>query len=368
MNAVCCKWIDPLGPHLIGQWADWRILQTVVSQSSPMKRFYVAIALFFTCVSATAFPSEIIRKRGEWFKSAEGRKTTACVLSWQSGEGSWPKNQDTSGREFKGNRNELKGTFDNGATTGELRYLAAAFRASGEQRCREAFLSGFDHILKAQYPNGGWPQYFPLSKEYHRHITFNDDTMVRLMEFLREVATSVDFEFVDQGRRIAAREAFERGLDCIVKCQVVVHGTPTGWCAQHDEVTLAPASARRYELASLSGSESAGILLLLMSIEKPTPEVIRAVKAGVAWFVSAKLEGIRIVKVNGDRTIVRDSAAPPLWARFYDIGKNRPIFCDRDGVAKPNLSEIGKERRNGYAWYGSWGEDVAKAYAMWPFR
>ena len=333
-----------------------------------MNRFYVAIALCLTCVYATAFPSELIRKPDDWFKGSEGLKTTACVISWQSAEGSWPKNQDTFRKEFTGKRDELKGTFDNRATTDELRYLAAAFRATGEKRCGEAFLVGFDHILKAQYPNGGWPQYFPLSSEYHRHITFNDDTMVRLMVFLREVATSADFDFVDQGRRDAARGAFERGLDCIVKCQVVVRGNPTVWCAQHDEITLAPASARRYELVSLSGSESAGILCLLMTVEKPSPEVIRAVKAGVAWFESAKLEGIRIEKVAGDRQVIKDASASPLWARFYDIETNRPFFCDRDGVKKWDLSEIGKERRNGYAWYGTWGEDVAKAYAKWPFR
>ena len=37
-----------------------------------------------------------------------------------------------------------------------------------------------------------------------------------------------------------------------------------------------------------------------------------------------------------------------MWARFYEIGTNRPIFSDRDGFAKHDLSEIGYERRNGY--------------------
>jgi hypothetical protein len=27
--------------------------------------------------------------------------------------------------------------------------------------------------------------------------------------------------------------------------------------------------------------------------------------------------------------------------------------------------EIGSERRNGYAWYGTWGEKVAAHYARW---
>ena len=51
------------------------------------------------------------------------------------------------------------------ATTGELRFLARAFRATNEPRYQQAFLKGLSHILEAQYPNGGWPQYYPLSKK-----------------------------------------------------------------------------------------------------------------------------------------------------------------------------------------------------------
>ena len=57
--------------------------------------------------------------------------------------------------------------------------------------------------------------------------------------------------------------------------------------------------------------------------------------------------------------------APPLWARFYEIETNRPIFSGRDSVKKYDIAEIESERRNGYAWYGSWGEGVAKRYGQW---
>jgi pectate lyase len=325
-------------------------------------------SLAASCLVAVALPKGLVDKPADWFRSADGRKATANVLSWQAAPGDWPKNEDTASKPFSGERKKLQGTFDNGATTGELRFLARAWLATADAQCRDAFLRGFDHILKAQYPNGGWPQYFPLSKQYHRHITFNDETMVRLLELLREVAAADDLRFVDAARRQAARAAFDRGIACILKCQIVVRGTPTVWCAQHDEVTLAPAAARSYELPSLSGSESAGILRLLMSIEQPSPEIIRAVKAGAAWFETAKLKGIKVTKVDGDRRVVEDPSAPPVWARFYEIETNQPFFCGRDGVKKARLAEIEKERRNGYAWYGSWGEGVAKAYAKWPHR
>jgi len=331
-------------------------------------RLHLIIILIASSQAAIASPSEYLKKPDAWFRSNEGRKTTACILSWQSDQGSWPKNTDTTRKEFTGDRSKIKGTFDNKATTDELRYLAHAFNATDDQSYLDAFLAGYDHILEAQYPNGGLPQYFPLSKQYHRHITFNDGSMVRIMEFLRESSTSKDYAFLDTARRAAAQKAFDLGIACIVKCQIIVNGKPTVWCAQHDEITLKPADARAYELATLSGAESAGILQLLMSLEKPGREVIRSVNAGVAWFDSSKINGIRIEKINGDRTVVKDTKAPPLWARFYEIETNRPVFCDRDGVIRYDLAEIGKERRNGYAWYGNWGEKVAKAHATWRHR
>ena len=332
--------------------------------------FVIAITFLALCTSLrAATPAEnLTRKPDSWFSSDEGRNAMDCILSWQSGHGDWPKNKDTTRENFTGDRSRLQGTFDNGATTGELRTLARAFRVTGDARYKDALILGFDHIIDAQYSNGGWPQYFPLSKHYHRHITFNDGTMIRLMGFLRDTTTSADSAFLDEVRRTAAAKAIERGIDCIVKCQVIVNGTPTVWCAQHDEVTLAPTDARSYELASLSGAESAGILNYLMSLDEPTPEVVRAVKSGVAWFESVRIDGFRYRKSGSERNLTKDATARPLWARFYEVHTNRPFFCDRDGVVKYDIEDIGSERRGGYTWYGNWGDSLAKVYAKWPHR
>ena len=210
------------------------------------------------------------------------------------------------------------------------------------------------------------PQYSPPpTKSYHRHITFNDDSIRRLLEFLRDVASMTNFAFVPVEKREAAKLSFDRGIDCILKCQVRVAGGLTVWCAQHDEFTLEPRPARIYELASLSGSESAGLLLLLMSLEQPSPAVIGAVHAGAQWYQTNKLTGIRELGVDGDKKIGRDATAPALWARFYEIDTGRPIFSGRDGVRKYDYAEIEKERRNGYSWYGTRGTEVLAKYESW---
>jgi lysophospholipase L1-like esterase len=115
---------------------------------------------------------------------------------------------------------------------------------------------------------------------------------------------------------------------------------------------------------------------LLISLENPSPEVIEAVEGAVAWFRKSQIDGIREVEQADDRSptgknkvIVADPKEPPLWARFYEIETNRPIFADRDGVAKYSLGEIGYERRNNYSWYGASARSLLeKDYPAWKRR
>ena len=62
-------------------------------------------------------------------------------------------------------------------------------------------------------------------------------------------------------------------------------------------------------------------------------------------------------------------AAPPIWARFYEIGTNRPIFSDRDSVIKYSLGEVGLERRTGYQWLKYWPKNlIEKEYPAWKAK
>jgi PelA/Pel-15E family pectate lyase len=341
------------------------------------------IALFGvgSIYAGTAFskgPDRYLNRSAAWFSSDEAKQIADNILSYQADAGGWPKNVDTAAKPYTGDREKLEATFDNDATTDELRYLARCFNATKDQRYRAALQKGLAYILKAQYANGGWPQFYPpLAKTpYQRYITFNDNAMVRVMEFLREVYRDDTFEFVDADQRRAAREAFDRGIACILKCQIKVDGKLTVWCAQHDEIDFSPRPARSYELISLSGSESVGIVRLLMSLDNPSPEVRSAVEGAVAWFETAKIRGIRVehrpdpqAPKGINKVVIQDDTAPPMWARFYEIGTNQPIFSDRDGVAKRNLADIGYERRNGYNWLDYWPQKLLeKDYPAWKKR
>jgi PelA/Pel-15E family pectate lyase len=326
-------------------------------------------------------------KPDAWFTSEEGRRVIDNILSWQGkgigGAMGWTKAYDTNTpHPEKGGGVEWEGiaTIDNGATYSELRLIARAIAQEPQGARRDklvtAFNAGVDALLAAQYPNGGFPQRFPAEigkkqSKYAAHITFNDNAMTRVLSEMQEMAAGAGpYGFVDEGRRAKVKTAVEKGIDCILKCQIELDGKLTGWCAQHDEETLKPANARAYELASISGSEGAAITVFLMRLPNPDERVKNAVRAAASWFDAAKIVGKKVNNVTtaeGRDRVVVDDPSSTIWARFYDMDKypGTPMFCGRDGVKKKSLAEIEIERRRGYAWYGNWGENVAKEYAAW---
>jgi PelA/Pel-15E family pectate lyase len=346
-----------------------------------------ALALPLPARQAPAGPSgsltwsRCLDQAAPWYGSAEAVRVAGQVLLYQRSAGGWPKNIDMAKPLSAADRQvienakaESDATIDNGATTTQLRYLARVYAATRTPRFREAFDAGLDYLLAAQYPNGGWPQFYPLRDDYSRRITFNDDAMVRVMEVLRDAAGGgASFAFVDAERRARAAGAVKRGTALLLAAQVRVDGRLTAWCAQHDETTLAPAAARAYEHPSLSGSESVGILRFLMSVPDPSADIAAAVDAGVRWLRAVQLAGLRVER-RADSTLpggfdhvaVSDPAARPIWARFYEMGTNRPIFSGRDGIVRYDMASIEHERRINYAWYGYWpAELLARDYEVW---
>jgi PelA/Pel-15E family pectate lyase len=303
------------------------------------------------CAPAEVHWKDALAQPAAWYGSAEAVRIADNLLLYQQATGAWDKNIDMSVPPDAGKAAGMS-TIDNGATYTQMEYLARVHRATGNAKYAAAFRRGFEYLLQAQYANGGWPEFYPLRHGYWDHITYNDDAMIGVMTLLRGIVQrKPEYSFLTDEERARARKAMDKGVEVILKTQVVQDGKLTVWCAQHDEKTLAPAKARSYELPSLSGSESVGIVEFLMGIDKPGPEVVKSVKAAVEWFERSKITGIRVVVKDGDRVVVEDPKAPPLWARFYELGTNRAFFCGRDGVVKYRLSEIEAERRNHYNWY-----------------
>ncbi|NBW13769.1 MAG: pectate lyase [Caulobacteraceae bacterium] len=321
--------------------------------------------------------SAVLRQEAAWYASAEARRLADSVLLYQFANGSWPKNTDMSAPPAAPVDPELGDTIDNQATTLEMEFLARVVQAGGAPNSAAyvaAFDKGFYYLLAAQYPNGGWPQFFPLRQGYYTHITYNDDAMVRVLNVLRDVSNgAAPYGFVDAGRKAKAAEAVTRGIDIILKTQIKQDGKLTVWCAQHDEVTLAPAWARKFEPPSLSGYESVGITRFLMGIQNPSPEVIAAIEGSVAWFRATVIPDIAVERFTNaegqnDRRVIPSPGAR-LWARFYELGTNRPIFIGRDSVLRPALADIERERRAGYNYFDGAGAGlIDRDYPAWRRR
>ena len=312
------------------------------------------------------------------YKPTQIKEIADNVLLYQRDNGGWPKNYDmrailTAEQQDKvlKAKSALHTTFDNCTTYSHIKYLAKAYAVTGAEKYKDACLEkykiaslkGIDFTLSAQYPNGGWPQYFPLESNYSSHITFNDDVMTGLMTMLKDIIDNKSYySFVDSARREKTRIAFDKGLSCILKCQINDNGTLTAWCQQHDEANLSPAWARAYEPPSICNRESAPVVLFLMSIDKPNKEVVKSVQSAVKWFEDSKLEGIRVEEFNApeiytglrtlktDRRVVEDKSAPPIWARFYELGTHKPLFSNRKSELLYSLAEVDRERR-AYGWY-----------------
>lgn len=302
---------------------------------------------------------------GGAFSSAESGQLADAVISFQTPSGGWSKHtgysqgrrrpgmQWTSQSE-PGKSPHYQATFDNGATIREIQFLSAVWEATNRDDCRAAALRGLDFILEAQFPNGGWPQVYPLEGGYHDNITFNDNAMTNVLDLVREsIGGSPRYAYLDDARRQRLAAALERGVACVLAAQVVVDGRKTVWCAQHDPLTLRPVAARAFEPASLSGLESAQLIKFLMKLPRPSHEVIAGIEAGLAWLDAAQVKGLAKVKRDGRTIYVPDASSSDVyWARFYDLATGRPLFPGKDGVVYGSFEEMAAANDTlGYDYY-----------------
>jgi PelA/Pel-15E family pectate lyase len=343
-------------------------------------------------------------RTADWYTSADAVRIGTNVVSYQLADGGWSKNIDmTTHPRQPGDRYDTDNlnrypdpedfdkpvdehwhylaTLDNDSTTTQIIFLAhvtsallAAHRAADAAPFQAAVLRGVQYLLASEYPNGGWPQVWPLEGGYHDAITINDDAMLHAIEVLHDAADPTgDFAYLPPTVRRRAAAGADRGMNCLLKLQIDENGPRTVWAQQYDALTLAPTSARNYEMASLASGESVTIVEYLMSLPQPTPAEIAAVHAAAAWFTKTEIFGFRYGSgdFRGDRNnpdgrrLVAVAGAGPIWSRYYQIGTDKPIFGDRDKTIHDGVNEISRERRNGYSWYNAEGVALLSDYKTW---
>jgi PelA/Pel-15E family pectate lyase len=328
-----------------------------------------------------------------WYASAEAHAIAENVVSFQTPAGGWSKNQNRAapprapGQNYAGLAEQINpdltnfdaphdiywtfvGTLDNGATIGEMRFLARVIAAlppgsADRGRYEASFVRGVRYLLAAQYPNGGWPQVYPLEGGFHDAVTFNDNAIARCITLLEEIASDPQYAFVPADMRDQAKAATARGTALVLKAQWKIGGTPTGWPQQADPLTLAPVSARNYEPPAVASGETTEVLLFLMERGKPTPAIRQAVLDGVHWLETSATYNKTWTSTPEGRKLLDRAYGNPLWARMYDPATGKPIFGDWDKTIHDDVNEISPGRRNGYGWYVTEPEKAIDAFQSW---
>jgi hypothetical protein len=201
-------------------------------------------------------------------------------------------------------------TFDDNVTQGCTRYLMRLYATTLEPAYLAPLKKALNFILISQYPNGGWPQRYPLRYEfahdgfpdYTSYYTLNDGAMNNTIDVLLEA-----YELLGEKSYL---EAARRGADFFM----VAQGPEghAGWTDQFD-MNLQPAWGRTHEPASYQVRYTISTIRQLekMFLYTGDRRYLRPIPMALDWIESSVI-GI-------------DERDRPEFAKWYDPRSNHPI-------------------------------------------
>lgn len=218
-------------------------------------------------------------------------------------------------------------TFDDDKSQSCARFLMQldATLDFKDTELHEATLFALDAFLKAQYPNGAWPQRysefpnadeFPVQparfpenwsrtypgKNYAGYYTLNDGTISDL------IATMLDaYDVYDDERYL---DSARKGGDFFLLAQLPE--PQPGWAQQYNR-EMEPAWARKFEPPAITGGESQGVMRTLITLYRRTADrkYLEPLPGALAYYKKLALPGHQL-------------------ARFYEIGTDRPLYFTRN--------------------------------------
>ena len=269
--------------------------------------------------------------QNEYFYKAAEKAATALIWG-QSNEGGWNYVIDFAGdRSLKNWYNTIgkngwrleefqhyygNDTYDDDVSSDAARFLLRLYLEKLDPKYKPALDKAINFVLKSQYPNGGWPQRYPLKYDFNKaghpdytsFYTFNDDVIWENLYFLIQCYQTLgDERFLDPIRR---------GMDFYYISQQA-NGA---WGQQYD-MQMHVAGARTYEPAAYLPRTTLWNSLLLLKFYQYTGDrkYLSRIPDAIAWLDKVKLP--ESMTENGKYT----------HSLFVEVGTDKPIFVHRKG-------------------------------------
>ncbi len=262
-------------------------------------------------------------------------ETAMALVKGQLQSGGWADRiefapEDRKKTAYRTEKNPGKSnrtTFDDDKSQSALRFLMKTDQALEfkDPVIHEACLYALDSFIKAQYPNGAWPQQYeefpnpadyPVAKagypkdwprefpsqKYTGYYTLNDGNISKLIETMLLAA-----EIYDEPRyRSSAIKAGEFFL------LAQMPDPQPGWAQQYSK-EMHPMWARKFEPPAITGGESQGVMqtLLLLARETGEEKFMEPIPKALAYYKKSQRPDGRM-------------------ARFYELHTNRPLYFTKD--------------------------------------
>ncbi|MFP1133217.1 pectate lyase [Asticcacaulis sp. W401b] len=236
----------------------------------------------------------------------------ASLMDWYDTIGSHGRRLEEM-RHFYGNA-----TFDDGGTVESGEFLLRLYLEKRDPKYRAPLERVVDFVIDAQYPGGGWPQRFPINREYSNgglpdytaNITFNDEVAINNTDFLMRIYQALG------ERRVL--EPLKRGMGIFILAQ---QGDPQpGWALQYTP-DLIPAGARSSEPASLATHTTQACVGQMIKFYRWTGDTkyLARLDAALDWLDRMELPKER--QLNGF-----------THPTFIEVGTNRALYLNGSGA------------------------------------
>jgi PelA/Pel-15E family pectate lyase len=202
-------------------------------------------------------------------------------------------------------------TYDDNTTQSVTMFLMRLYMTTLDPGYREPLIKALDFFLISQYPNGAWPQRYPLRYDY-AHDSFPDYTS--FYTFNDSVHWNNVLVLLSAYEQLGNEEyltAAKRGMDFVILSQ----GPPeqAAW-SQQVGMDMKPANGRTFEPAAYRTRVVTSNIKWLQTYYAITGDrrYLTPIPNAIKWLEKSVIERLE----NGE-----------YWlARYYEQDTNRPIF------------------------------------------